>query len=365
MKLNGTHHRTVRLEDDGLLHLVDQPHLPHEVGFVTTRTPEQTAHAIRSMVVRGAGAIGATAAAGLAQAALLAPDDGFLTHVRQARSLLEQTRPTAWNLFAALAYVQEAIEAEAERPDLARTRAVVAAQAWADADAAACQAIGVHGALLVQDGQTWATHCNAGWLAFVDWGSALSPLYVAHRAGKKVRVHVDETRPRGQGARLTAFELRQEGVPHHVACDSSLAHWMSRGAIDAMIVGADRIAANGDVANKIGTRMAALTAREHGVPFYVAAPAATIDRGCHSGQEIPIEERDGDELAWTRGWTDDGRRARVRTVPEGTEIRNAAFDVTPAAWITGVLTEHGLFSADRDGIARAAGLHAPAVAPRP
>ncbi len=351
MRVDGVHHRTVRLDDDGALHLIDQPRLPHRFGFVTTRTVEETAQAISTMIVRGAGAIGATGAAGVAQGALAAPDAGFVDAVDAAADRLRRTRPTAQNLFAGIDHVLAAARAEADRPALARQAAVAAAQAWADADADACHAIGLHGAPLVQDGQTWATHCNAGWLAFVDWGSALAPIYAAHRAGRQVRVHVDETRPRGQGARLTAFELGQEGVPHHVASDSSLAHWMQQGAIDAMIVGADRIAANGDVANKIGTRMAALAAREHGVPFYVAAPAATIDPGCPDGAAIPIEARDGEEVAWTWGWTPDGRFDRVRTVPEGTAIRNAAFDVTPAAWIAGILTEHGLVDASPAGMA--------------
>ena len=352
MNIGGVPYRTVRL-DGGTLHLIDQPALPHAFRVVQTETVEHTARAIEDMVVRGAGAIGATAAAGVAQAAWTAPDRGFADAVAAGADRLRRTRPTAHNLFAGIDHVLAAIAPEIAHPARARKAAIAAAQAWADADADACAAIGQHGLPLVEDGMTVATHCNAGWLAFVDWGSALSPVYAAHRAGRRVHVHVDETRPRGQGARLTAFELREEGVPHHVAPDNALAHWMGCGTIQLMITGADRIAANGDVANKIGTHLAALAAEAFGVPLYVAAPTATIDPHCPSGADIPIETRSADEVAYTWGWSDAGRFERVRTVPEGTACRNAAFDVTPAHRIAGLITEHGIVPASPAGIARA------------
>ncbi|MCO4774119.1 MAG: S-methyl-5-thioribose-1-phosphate isomerase, partial [Deltaproteobacteria bacterium] len=239
-----------------------------------------------------------------------------------------------------------------ERPDDARDAALAAAQAVADEDAAACEAIGQHGAPLLQDGWGVATHCNAGWLAFVDWGSALSPVYAAHRAGASLHVFVDETRPRGQGARLTAWELRGEGVPHAVIADNAFAHYARAGDIQAVITGSDRVSRNGDVANKIGTCGRAIIARHLGIPFYVALPSSTIDPDCADGSLIPIEERDEDEVRWTWGHTEDGRFARVRTTYEGCPARNPAFDVTPADLVDGLITEHGVFPASEEGVTR-------------
>jgi S-methyl-5-thioribose-1-phosphate isomerase len=198
------------------------------------------------------------------------------------------------------------------------------------------------------------THCNAGWLAFVDWGSAISPMYVAHRGGKKISVFVDETRPRSQGARLTAWELGQEGVPHEVIADNATGHYLRTGQIDMIIVGSDRIAANGDVANKIGTYASAVCAAANGVPFYVAAPTTTIDPDCPTGDDIPIEERSGDEVRWTWGWSEDGAFTRVRTCPDSSPARNPAFDVTPAALVKGIITEKGIVEASVEGIASVA-----------
>lgn len=352
MDIDGTPYRTVWFAD-GAVQLIDQPRLPHTFRIHPCPTVEATADAIRTMVVRGAGAIGATGAYGMALAALHAPDDGFHAAMAKAADVLGATRPTAQNLFYGIRTVLAAVAGE-EDPAKARDAAMTAAQAVADDDAACCEAIGVHGAPLLADGSGVATHCNAGWLAFVDWGSALSPIYAAHRGGKRLHVWVDETRPRSQGARLTAFELGQEGVPHAVIGDGSLGAWMQRGEIQAMIVGSDRIAANGDVANKIGTYMAALAAREAGIPFYVAAPTTTIDPDCPSGTDIPIEERGADEVAWTWGWSDDGTFTRVRTTPVSSPCRNLAFDVTPAALVAGILTERGLVEASVDGIASVA-----------
>ena len=227
------------------------------------------------------------------------------------------------------------------------------ARSIADEDAAACEAIGQHGRPLLGRRATVSTHCNAGWLAFVDWGSALSPVYAAHRDGADVFVYADETRPRSQGARLTAWELASEGVPHAVIADNAAGHLLRSGRVDLVIVGADRVARNGDIANKIGTWTSALAARAAGVPFYVAAPLSTVDPDCPSGDAIPIEERHGDEVAHAWGWSDDGRFLRVRLVPEGTPCHNPAFDVTPAELITGLITPNGVVPASHDGLTAA------------
>ena len=353
MNIHGVHHRTLAL-DGGVLRMLDQRLLPFEVRWLETRTPEETAHAISDMVVRGAGAIGATAAAGVAQAAVNAPDAGFFDAVARGAALISATRPTARNLFYGVEAVLAAVSAERDRPARAREAAVAAAVAVADDDAWCCEQLGQHGLPLVPDGARVSTHCNAGWLAFVDWGSALAPVYAAHRAGRRVHVWADETRPRGQGARLTAFELGQEGVSHDILADGAIGLWMRRGLVDLTIVGADRIAANGDVANKVGTSMVALAAAAHGVPFYVAAPTSTIDPATPDGDAIPIEERSDEELLYTWGWSDDGRFLRTRTASPGSAGRNPAFDVTPASLIRGILTEKGLVPATPAGIASVA-----------
>ena len=300
------------------------------------------------------GAIGATGAYGMAQAAIEAPEKGFHDYIKTAANTLSNTRPTAQNLFYGIRAVLRAIEGEKDNIVAARDAAISAATAVAMDDAACCESIGLHGAPLIGQNTRVSTHCNAGWLAFVDWGSAISPIYVAHRSGKKVHVFVDETRPRSQGARLTAWELAGEGVPHSVIADNATGHLMQRGEIDMVIVGSDRIAANGDVANKIGTYTSAVVAKEHGIPFYVAAPTTTIDSNCLSGMDIPIEERSEDEVCFTWGWSDDGQFIRVRTTPASSSARNPAFDVTPAHLVTGIITEQGVVEASPDGIASVA-----------
>jgi S-methyl-5-thioribose-1-phosphate isomerase len=250
--------------------------------------------------------------------------------------------------------VLSAIESQGDDLTAARQAARAAAQEVADDDAACCEAIGRNGAPLVGQGARVSTHCNAGWLAFVDWGSALSPIYVAHREGRAPFVFVDETRPRSQGARLTAWELAQEGVAHAVIADNATGHFLSRGEIDMVIVGSDRIAMNGDVANKIGTYSSAVCAARAGVPFYVAAPTTTIDPDCPAGAQIPIEERGMDEVQYTWGWSDDGRFLRVRTTPDGSPARNPAFDVTPAELVAGIITEKGVVPATPEGMAQVA-----------
>ncbi len=353
MLVDGTHYRTVWM-DGSTVKLIDQPRLPHEFRIVDMATHRDTARAITTMIVRGAGAIGATGAAGMAQAALEAPDDTFEDYIQAAATTLRNTRPTAQNLFYGIDTVLAAIASAGSDYAAARQAAVAAAQAVADDDAACCEAIGQHGAHLVPDGGGVATHCNAGWLAFVDWGSALSPMFAAHRAGKKFRVFVDETRPRSQGARLTAWELLGEGIEHYVIADNATALLMRRGEVQLVIVGADRIAMNGDVANKIGTYPTALAAMDNGVPFYVAAPTTTIDPNCPHGDDIPIEERGNEEVKYTWGQTDDGQFLRVRTTPEASMARNLAFDVTPARLIAGIITEKGVLPATREAMASVA-----------
>ncbi|MED5370281.1 MAG: S-methyl-5-thioribose-1-phosphate isomerase [Myxococcota bacterium] len=353
MKVDGTPYRTVWM-DGSVVRMINQHLIPHRFEIMDLGDYHQTAKAITVMNVRGAGAIGATAGFAMAQAALSAGDSSFHADMAQAAKVVQATRPTAQNLFYAVRRVLKAIEAQGSDIAKARQAAVAEAQDIADDDAACCEAIGQHGAPLVPENARVSTHCNAGWLAFVDWGSALSPVYVAHRQGKKPFVFVDETRPRSQGARLTAWELAKEGVPHAVICDNATGHYLRTGQIDMVIVGSDRIAANGDVANKIGTYTSALAAKAAGVPFYVAAPTTTIDPDCPSGDDIPIEERDQDEVRYTWGWSDDGIFTRVRTVPEESSARNPAFDVTPAELVAGIITEKGVVSASVEGIASVA-----------
>ncbi len=343
MKVGGVSWRTVELGRDGRLVLIDQKQIPFAFATVETVDWRDTARCIVDMTVRGAGAIGATGAAGVAQAAITAPDEGFFAAVDVAVAGLRATRPTAQNLFAGIERVRRAMDG-ASSPAEARERAFFEARAVADDDASACKAIGEHGRALIRDGMRISTHCNAGWLAFVDWGSALSPIYAAHRDGLRLHVWVDETRPRQQGARLTAWELGQEGVPHAIVTDGVIGSIMKRGEVDLVIVGSDRIAANGDVANKVGTYALAVLAKHHGVPFYVAAPSATIDWACPNGDAIPIEERSTDEVHLVHGPDAQGALHTVRVTAPGAGARNPAFDVTPAALITGIITERGVFA---------------------
>jgi len=346
MKVEGKQYRTVWLKGSAV-RMINQHLIPHRFEIADLPDHLHTARAIRDMVVRGAGAIGATAGYGMAQVALEAPVGGdWRGFLEQGAQTLEATRPTAQNLFYAVRRVLAAAQACGSLGE-ARRAAVAEAQAIADEDASWCQAIGQHGAELIPDGARVLTHCNAGWLAFVDWGSALAPIYVAHRAGKRVFVYADETRPRSQGATLTAWELQGEGVPYAIIADNAAGHLMQRGQIDLVIVGSDRIAANGDVANKIGTYEKALCAQAHGIPFYVAAPTSTIDMACPSGDHIPIEERAQDEVLYASGRDDQGRLTRVRLAPDGAQARNPAFDVTPHALVEGIITQKGLTAPDR------------------
>lgn len=347
MRVNGIAYRTVWL-DGSTVKMVDQRQLPFAFAIASLPTCQDTAEAIRNMTVRGAGAIGVAAGFAVAQAALTASAETFEETVAQAASTIRSTRPTAQNLFYAVDRVMAAMTTAGSMADR-REAAVKAAQAIADEDAEAARRIGEAGQPLLPDPAHVLTHCNAGWLAFADWGTALSPVYCAHRAGRRVSVYATETRPRGQGARLTAWELTQEGIACTLIADTAVGHLMRQGAVNIVIVGADRIAANGDVANKIGTYQLAVLAKTHGIPFYVAAPTMTIDWHCPSGAAIPIEERSGDEVCWVDGETEDGRRQRVRVTAQ-VAVRNWAFDVTPASYITGLITEGGVIAADTAAI---------------
>ncbi len=342
MKIEGKHYRTVWMEG-GMVRMINQKILPHFFEIVDLSSYRDTAEAIRDMTIRGAGAIGVAGGFGMAQAVMAAPDgEGFMDHVQQGAAVLSSTRPTAQNLFYAIQRVQDSVQSASSVAE-ARFRAMETAQAIADEDVASGEAIGLYGAGLLSDDARVLTHCNAGWLAFADWGSALAPIYAAQRQGKSIFVYVDETRPWNQGSRLTSYELGNEGVDHRVIPDNASGFLMQQGKIDIVIVGSDRIAANGDVANKIGTYEKAVIAHELGIPFYVAAPTSTLDPNCPSGSAIPIEERSEEEVLYCSGLLDDGKFGRVRLAPRGAKALNLAFDVTPARYITGIITQKGIF----------------------
>ncbi len=358
MKVNGIPTRTIWLAADGAaVEIIDQTRLPHHFEVARLETLDDACRAIKDMLVRGAPLIGATAAHGLALAMRQdASDAGLAT----AYDRLFATRPTAVNLRWALDDLRRRLAplAPAERPAAARARAVEIC----DEDVALCEAIGEHGhavfrALWEEKGRpdrfNVLTHCNAGWLATVDWGTALAPIYKAHDAGIPVHVWVDETRPRNQGASLTAWELNQHGVPHTVIVDNAGGHLMQHGQVDVCIVGTDRTTATGDVCNKIGTYLKALAAQDNGVPFYVALPSPTIDWTVRDGvAEIPIEDRGPAEVQRLWGRLDSGETAWITVTPEGSPAGNPAFDVTPARLVTGLITERGVSAASAEGLAR-------------
>ncbi len=332
-------YQTVWMEGSSVF-MIQQNLLPFQFQIYECKTYWDTCIAITDMIVRGAGAIGAAAGFAMAQAFLTINTKERLKMIREARSDIENTRPTAKNLFYAVDRVYLAgLESTEKAMDEAR--------AVAHEDATFSKAIGVYGSELIQEKANILTHCNAGWLAFVDYGTALAPVYLAKRQGKKVFVYVDETRPRGQGARLTAWELKNDGVPHVIIPDNAAASLMAQGKIDMVITGADRIAANGDTANKIGTLGRAILAKEYGVPFYIAAPTSTFDMECATGKEIPIEERSQDEVLYQVGTDDNGNLVKVLVCSPGSAAYNPAFDVTPAKYITGIITERGIVKADR------------------
>jgi methylthioribose-1-phosphate isomerase len=352
VKISGRHYRTIWPTAAGAVRVIDQSRLPFEFSTIDLNTLDDAAQAIRTMVVRGAPLIGATAAYGMALALRSNASDA---HVDEAERILRSTRPTAHNLAWALTRMRGVLAGVApkERADTAFREAALICEA----DVEQCRAIGLHGFEIIRRCADTAgrvvnilTHCNAGWLACVDWGTALSPIYMAHDAGIQVHVWVDETRPRNQGAALTAFELAAHGVPHTVIADNLGGHLMQRGQVDMVIVGSDRTTATGDVCNKVGTYLKALAARDNGVPFYAALPLSTIDWALGSGRDIPIEERSAMELTHVTGQTSAGAMQTVRVVPEGSPALNLAFDVTPARLVTGLITECGLCPANRAGL---------------
>ncbi len=354
MLLNGRPTRTIWPEGETVA-VIDQRVLPHRVQIAVLRRLHDAVHAIADMTVRGAPLIGVTGAYGLA---LQARADAADAALAAAAHELKSARPTAvnlaWAVDRALAHLQPLKPAER------------AAAAWAfaarlaDDDVAVNTRLGDHGLVLLRElagrkrgGEPLRilTHCNAGWLATVDWGTALAPVYRAQATGLPLHVWVDETRPRNQGASLTAFELREQGMPHTLIADNAGGHLMQRGQVDAVIVGCDRVTARGDVANKIGTYLKALAAHDNGVPFYVAMPVSTLDRALHDGvAEIPIEERSAREVTHLSGRSADGAQVEVQLVPDGTPAANPAFDVTPARLVSALITERGVVPATREGI---------------
>lgn len=360
MTVNGQHYRTLWMKagDPSTIQAIDQRKLPHEFAVIDLRTVEEFRRAIHDMTVRGAGLIGATAGYGMYIAALTSPEKNPLAFIEAAAEILTATRPTASNLAWAVKRQLQAIRACPARASMI-ARALRTAQAIADEDAESCRRIGEYGLALIAEiaerkrGGTvhLLTHCNAGWLAFVDYGSATAPIYAAHAAGIRLHVWVDETRPRNQGASLTAWELGQQGVPHDLITDNAGGHLMQHGLVDLVLTGTDRVSRNGDAANKIGTYLKAVAAKDNRVPFYVALPSSTFDFDLRDGvKEIPIEERDPGEVRFVTGKTADGRIETVQLCPDSTPARNWGFDVTPARLITRLICERGVCEASEAGI---------------
>lgn len=356
MKVGDTHYRSIWFDDEeGRVKIIDQRWLPHEFRVVPVETLTEFATAIRDMWVRGAPLIGATAAYGVAVEMQRDPSDASLDNAWQR---LNETRPTAVNLRWALDEMRKILAplAEAERAAVALRKAAEIC----DADVETNRMIGVHGLEIIRKiaatkkpGQpvNILTHCNAGWLATVDWGTATSPMYHAVKADLAIHVWVDETRPRNQGAQLTSWEMNSHRIPHHLIVDNAGGHLMQHGQVDLVIVGTDRTTASGDVCNKIGTYLKALAAHDNDVPFYVALPSSTIDWSVDDGvRDIPIEERDGREVTHVFGRLDDGSVTSVQISPDGTPGGNPAFDVTPARLVTGLITERGVAEATREGL---------------
>jgi methylthioribose-1-phosphate isomerase len=353
MKIGGQHYRSVWPIGEDAFGIIDQTRLPHEFATLTLRNAEAAAHAIITMQTRGAPLIGAVAAYGLALAVREDPSDAHLTKVHD---MLAEARPTAINLRWALKRMKGALlnQPHDQRAALAWKEA----GAIADEDVAMSQAIGQNGLKIIRGiagkkpGKrvNILTHCNAGWLATVDYGTALAPIYLAHDEGIDLHVWVDETRPRNQGASLTAFELGSHGVDHTILADNAGGHYMQAGQVDMVIVGTDRVTANGDVANKIGTYLKALAAKDNNVPFYVALPSSTIDWTMEKGADIPIEERSADEVLKMSGRLPDGSVTMVEIAAPGSGAANPGFDVTPARLVTGFITERGTCVATSEGL---------------
>lgn len=359
MEIKGHAFRSIWMEASNELEvkIIDERHLPHEFVIESLLTMEDAATAIRDMHIRGAPLVGVTAAFGMYLAGLgLADDSDYDRKLMEAADILRQTRPTAVNLFWAIE--QQLMCLGRGKNGVEKTEALrVNALRLAEEDVETCRMIGVHGLPLIREiyekkggPVNILTHCNAGWLATVDYGTATSPIYHAHNAGIPVHVWVDETRPRNQGARLTAWELGQHGVPHTIIPDNTGGHLMQHGMVDMCIVGSDRTTVTGDVANKIGTYLKALAAADNGIPFYVALPGSTFDWSLKDGlKEIPIETRDADEVRFIQGWGD-GEIRSVLLTPEDSPAINYGFDVTPARLVTGLITERGICEAAEHAI---------------
>ncbi len=359
MNIDGSHYRTIWVKEGnpGTIQVIDQSRLPHSFEIIDLTTVDDFVSAIRDMYIRGAGLIGATAGFGMYIAALDAPDANFDTFIQDAAAKLIRTRPTAQNLEWAVKRQIKAMERESS-PGMKREAAFAGARAIADEDSAFCKMIGEHGIVIIEeiarkkgnDTVHVLTHCNAGWLAFVDFGSATSPIYLAFDRGIDIHVWVDETRPRNQGASLTSWELGKHGVPHDLIVDNAGGHLMQHGMVDLVITGADRVTSTGDAANKIGTYLKALAAKDNGIPFYVALPSSTFDWSLTDGvAQIPIEERDPKEVTYITGKGQDSIQD-VLICPETTTARNFGFDVTPSRLITGLITERGVCRADHESI---------------
>jgi len=357
MLVNGKKYRTIWMEDDGLARIIDQRRLPHRFEIETLRTVDDFIEAIAGMHVRGAGLIGATAGYAVHAAVKNSGAENWRAALEKDCERLVRARPTATNLSWAVKRQLSAIAAAKNLED-ARRISLETAERIADEDAECCRKIGEHGAGIIAEisrkkkGGTVniLTHCNAGWLAFVDYGSATAPIYAAAEKGIKVKVWVDETRPWLQGSRLTAWELLQQGIEHEIIADNTGGHLMQNGMVDMVIVGTDRTTRCGDVANKIGTYLKALAARDNAVPFYVALPSSTFDWDICDGRDIPIEERSGDEVLCMEVTAGDGTVVRQRMAPEGSGARNYGFDVTPARLVTGLITERGIVAAREEAI---------------
>ena len=359
MKVYGKHYRTIwpAEEDHTTICIIDQRHLPHRFVIEHLKNVAMARQAIRDMHVRGAGLIGATAAFGMHLAALAANDTSFNADLLAAGKYLKDSRPTAknleWAVERVLGEAEKASTISAKRDIIFKTACVIA-----DEDAKFCHQIGKHGKSIIEEiskkknGQpvNILTHCNAGWLAFVDHGSATAPIYSARDAGISVHVWVDETRPWNQGAKLTSWELRQEQIPNTLITDNAGGHIMQRGLVDLVIVGTDRTTHTGDVANKIGTYLKALAARDNNIPFYVALPSSTIDWDIEDGADIPIEKRSGEEITKVSGLGENGKNTTVWLADKDTQAENYSFDVTPARLITGLITERGITQANKEAI---------------
>lgn len=361
MRFNGVHYRTIWPDptDSRQICIIDQRQLPHEFIVETLTTLEETIIAIREMHVRGAGLIGATAGFGMYLATLAAPADGFTEFMAAAGKKLGESRPTARNLLWAVERVLQALTGSSQQEERRRI-AFTTACAIADEDALFCRRIGEHGLAIIRELSrrkngapvNILTHCNAGWLAFVDHGSATAPIYAARDAGIPVHVWVDETRPWNQGIKLTAWELQQENIPNTLICDNTGGHLMQQGMVDMVIVGTDRTTHTGDVVNKIGTYLKALAAHDNDVPFYVALPSSTFDWKLDKGLDVPIEQRKEEEITTLSGKDGDGKTTTIFLAAQGTKALNYSFDVTPARLITGLITERGIIKPEKEAIHR-------------